>query len=131
MPRGHRVRSGTVYLEARNTCGRSNFRVVYQGRNRKLEFERADLRNFASCDERLGLREHDPVALVGFDLPSVGRVRLSDIDNEEFDLLAEAAMERFKVPSLGTERRSGIAAEDQSHRLAPAKGRELHLLGAA
>jgi hypothetical protein len=58
------------------------------------------------------LREHDPVALVGFDLPFIARVRLSDIDDEEFDLIAEAAMERLKMPSRGTERRSGVAAED-------------------
>jgi hypothetical protein len=76
------------------------------------------------------LRECDPVALVGFDLPSVGRVRLSNVDEEEFDLIAEVAMERFKVPSLGTERRSGVAAEDERDRLAPAKGRQPHLLGA-
>src|SRR6266851_9433838 len=61
--------------------------------------------------------------------PSVG-VRLSNVDEEEFDLIAEVAMERFKVPSLGTERRSGVAAEDERDRLAPAKGRQPHLLGA-
>jgi len=73
----------------------------------------------------------DPVALVGFDLPSVGRVRLSNVDEEEFNPIAEVAIERFKVPSLGTERRSGVAAEDERDRLASAKGRQPHLLGAA
>jgi hypothetical protein len=58
-------------------------------------------------------------------------MRLPYIDDEELDSIAEAAVELFKVPSLGTERRSGIAAEDQRYGFAPAKGRELHLLSAA
>jgi hypothetical protein len=99
------------------------FHIVNQSRNRELEFERADPRDFASCIKRLWLFEQDPVTFVGFDLPSVGWVCLSNIDDEELDPISEAAMELFKVPSLGTERRSGVAAEDQSHRLSPAKGR--------
>ena len=46
---------------------------------------------------------------------------LANIDYEKFDSIAEAAMQLRKVPSLGTERRSSIAAEDQSYRLPPAK----------
>ena len=77
------------------------------------------------------MRELDPLTFVGFDLPFVGRVRFSDIDDEEFYLSAETAVQRCEVPSLGTKRGSGVAAENQGYRLSPAKGRELHMLGAA
>jgi len=49
-------------------------------------------------------------------------VRLPDIDDEELDSIAEAAVEVFEVPSLGTEGGSGIAAENQGYRLSPPKG---------
>jgi len=58
-------------------------------------------------------------------------MRLPDIDDEELDSITEAAVEGFKVPSLGTEGGSGVAAKNQSYRLSSAKGRELHLLGTA
>ena len=107
------------------------FHVVNQGGNRKLEFERADLGDLGSRIERLRLFEQDPVTFVRFDLPFVNRVGLADVDDEELDSVSEAAMEFLKVPSLGTERRSGVAAEDQRYRLSPAKGRKLHLFRAA
>ena len=88
------------------------------------------MRNIASRGESRRLREQDSFAFVGFHLPFVGRVRLPDIDDEEFYLSAETSIERRKVPSLGTKRRSGIAAENQGYRLSSAKGRELHLLDA-
>ena len=69
--------------------------------------------------------------LVRFDLPFVGRMRLADVNDEEFDFIAIAAMERFEVPSLGTKRWSCVAAEDQRDGLASAKMRQLHALGAA
>jgi hypothetical protein len=58
-------------------------------------------------------------------------VSLPNIDDEELDSIAEAAVEVFKVPSLGTEGGSGIATENQGDRLSSAKRRELHLLGTA
>ena len=77
------------------------------------------------------MREQDPLAFIWFDLPFIGRVRFSDINNEELDLITETAMKFGAVPSLGTKRRSGIAPEDQSYRLSAAKRREQHLLSAA
>ena len=58
-------------------------------------------------------------------------MRFPDIDDEELDSIAETAMECREVPSLGTERGSGVAAENQGYRLSPAEGRELHLPGTA
>jgi hypothetical protein len=43
----------------------------------------------------LRLREQDAFALVGFDLPFVGRMRLADVNDEELDPIAEAAMQRL------------------------------------
>jgi hypothetical protein len=68
------------------------------------------------------LCEKDLLTLVRFDLPLVSGVSLANIDHEKFDSIAETAMQLHQVPSLGTERRSRIAAEDQSDRLTPAKG---------
>jgi hypothetical protein len=58
-------------------------------------------------------------------------VRFSNINNKELDSIGETAMERREVPSLGTKRRSGVAAENQGYRLSPAKGAELHFFGTA
>ena len=58
-------------------------------------------------------------------------MRFPDIHYEELDSISKATAERREVPSLGTERGSGVAAENQGYRLSPAKGRELHMLGAA
>jgi hypothetical protein len=58
-------------------------------------------------------------------------VRFSDVDDEELDSIAETAMELDEVPSLGTERGSSIAAENQGYRLSAAKRRELDVLGAS
>ena len=57
-------------------------------------------------------------------------MRFPDIDDEELYLSAEASIDRCEVPSLGTERGSGVAAENQGYRLLPAKGRELNVLAA-
>jgi hypothetical protein len=58
-------------------------------------------------------------------------MRLANVDDEELDPIAEAAMKRFERPSLGAKGRSGIASEDQRHRLDPAEGRKPHTSGAA
>ncbi len=58
------------------------------------------------------MREQNFLAFVGFDLPFIDRVRFSDIDDEELDLIDETAMKVGKVPSLGTERGSRVAAEN-------------------
>jgi hypothetical protein len=89
------------------------------------------LRDIGSRGERRRLREKDPFAFVGFDLPFVGWVRFPNVDDEELNLIAETAMELDEVPSLGTKRGSGVAAEYQSNRPSSAKGGELHLLGIA
>ncbi len=49
-------------------------------------------------------------------------MRFPNIDDEELDSIAEAAVEVFKVPSLGTEGGSGIATENQGYRLSLPKG---------
>jgi len=56
------------------------------------------------------LFEKDPLTLVVLELPLVGRVRLADMNDKELDSISEAAMELFKVPSLGAERRSSSVA---------------------
>jgi hypothetical protein len=89
------------------------------------------VRDFGASGQCLGLLEKDPLTFVGLDLPFVGRVRFPDVDDEELDLIAETAQERSEVPSLGTKRGSGVAAENQGYRLASAEGRELHLLAAS
>ncbi len=43
-------------------------------------------------------------------------MRFADVDDEELDPVSEATVQRLEVPSLGTERRSGVAAEDQRYR---------------
>jgi hypothetical protein len=48
-------------------------------------------------------------------------VRFANVDNEKRDLLIEAAMQGFELPSLGTEGRSGVAAKDERHRLVMAE----------
>src|SRR2546421_8391690 len=60
--------------------------------------------------------------LVGFDLPGVGRVRLANVDDEERDPIAESAVKRLERPSLGAKGWSGIASEDERHRLHVAEG---------
>jgi len=78
--------------------------------------------------EGLRLREQDSLCFVGFDLPLVGRMRFTNIDDEEVYLIAEATMQFFQVPNLGTEGRSSITSEDQGYRFTPPKRRELNLL---
>jgi hypothetical protein len=97
------------------------FHVVNQSRDRQLKFERADRRDFASRLEGLWLFEQNPFTFIGFNLPFVNRVRFSDVDDEELDSISEASMELFQVPSLGTERGSGVAVEDECNWLLPAK----------
>ncbi len=104
--------------------------VIDQRRNRKLQLERTDLCDFISGFERRWLCEQDPLALIGFHLPFVSRVRLSNVDDEEFNSISESAMKFLEVPSLGTKGRSGVAAEDKGNRLLAAQGRELHLRAA-
>lgn len=99
------------------------FHVIDQRRNRELELERTDLRDFISCSERRWLLEQDPLALVGFHLPFVSWVGLTNVDDEKFESISEAAMKFLQVPSLGTEGRSGIAAEDKSDWLLSAQRR--------
>ena len=69
--------------------------------------------------------------LVRFDLPFVDWMRFANVNDEEFDPVAEAAVESFEVPSLGTKRWSGVAAEDQRDWLASAKTRQSHAFGAS
>ena len=58
-------------------------------------------------------------------------MRLADVNDKELDAIAKATMERLEVPSLGTKRRSGIAAENQRDRFVSAKRRELHSFAVA
>jgi hypothetical protein len=52
-------------------------------------------------------------------------MRLADVNDKELDAIAKAPMERLEVPSLGTKRRSGVAAENQRDRFVSAKRRKL------
>jgi len=58
-------------------------------------------------------------------------MRLADVNDKELDPITKAPMERLEVPSLGTKRRSGIAAENQRDRFVSAKRRELHSFAVA
>ena len=58
-------------------------------------------------------------------------MRLADVNDKELDPITKAPMERLEVPSLGTKRRSGIAAENQRDRFVSAKVRQPNLLPAA
>ena len=44
-------------------------------------------------------------------LPSVSRVNFFDVDRVEVDLIPKFVVDAIEGPSLGPERRSGIAAE--------------------
>ena len=55
-------------------------------------------------------------------------MRLADVDDEECDPITEARVQGLEVPSLGTERGSGVAAEDQRDGPLPAERREPHAL---
>jgi hypothetical protein len=68
------------------------------------------------------------VALIALDLPAVCRVGFTNVDDEECDLIPEAMVESFELPSLGTKGGSSEAAENQRHRLAIAESREPYLL---
>src|SRR5215469_845067 len=64
--------------------------------------------------------------LIRLDLPAVSRVRLADVDDEEFNPITKLSVEPLEVPSLGTKRRSGVATENQRYWLTPAKCGQLH-----
>jgi hypothetical protein len=55
-------------------------------------------------------------AILGKDPPFL-RMRLADVDDEEYDPLAVAVGELLERPDLGAERRSGVGAEDERDRL--------------
>jgi hypothetical protein len=77
------------------------------------------------------LLEQDVFLLIALNLPLVGRMCFADVDDEEGDAIAEASMQVFKVPNLGTKRWSSEAAEDQRHRHVAMKGRQPYALVAA
>jgi hypothetical protein len=54
---------------------------------------------------------------VALNLPAIGGMRFTNVDDEKCDLLTKAAGQGFELPSLGTKGRSGVAAKNQRHRL--------------
>ena len=54
---------------------------------------------------------------VALRLPDVARVRLENVDNEECDTISILLVKFVKGRNLPPERRSGVAAEYQDHRL--------------
>ena len=75
--------------------------------------------------------KQDSLLLIRLDLPSVSRVRFLNIDDEELYAFAKLPVKLLKVPSLGTKRRSGVAAENQRDRLLSAKCRQTDAVIAA
>ena len=58
------------------------------------------------------MREENSLIFVGFNLPLVPGMHFAYIDGEEFESIAEAAVKLPEVPNLGTERWSGVAADN-------------------
>ena len=77
------------------------------------------------------LADENGVTLVLLDLPAVLRMDLLDVDDDEFDLIAEARVDAIEGPSLGPKRWSRVAAEDERYRPLAAQRRERKALGLA
>ena len=59
------------------------------------------------------LRDEYAVFQILVQLPAVGRMNFLNVDREEVDAILIGAVDPIEGPSLGPERRSGVAAEDQ------------------
>ncbi len=59
------------------------------------------------------LAKQDSILFIVVDLPAIGRMDLFDVDRVEVDLVFELIVDSIKGPSLGPERRSGIATKDE------------------
>ena len=63
---------------------------------------------------------------VALRLPDIARVRLENVDNEERDAISILLVKFVKGRNLPPERRSGVAAEYQDHRLCGGKRGQPH-----
>jgi hypothetical protein len=83
----------------------------------------------SALDQRVrlidSLADFLPVAEYGQDRT---RMRLTDIDNEEFDFVLVVLVNPLQVARLATKRRSGIAAEDENDRLLAPEARKLDIV---
>ena len=86
---------------------------VDQGRHLEGQLDHAGLADLDTFFHRFVLRKEHGVLLVLFDLPAVGRMDLSQVDDEEVDLVAIVLIDLVEGPSLGPKRRSGVTTEDQ------------------
>ena len=89
-----------------------------------LHFADAGVSGGAAFGEILVMRQLDLGLHVILGDPAVQRVRLADIDEEEFRLLFVFLVEFVERGNLPAEGSSGVAAEDQHHRLlTPERGK--------
>ena len=56
-------------------------------------------------------------------------MRLADIDEEEFRAILVGVVDFFQIARLATERRSGVAAEDEHHGLFAFEAGQFHFFG--
>ena len=105
-PLGHRRiggRNGIVHFV--DHCG-----------NLERHLQHTRLSDFDALIKGLMLANQHSVFDVFIDLPAVGRMNFLDVDREEVDAITIGTVDAIEGPSLGPKGRSGIAAENQSHR---------------
>lgn len=101
---------------------------VHQERHGHSERGTALRRNRLALFDRLWLREDDFVAFVRWQLPAVRRMRFTNIDAEEDELVAVLPFEFFEGAELGPIWSSGETPEDQHDRLLISKLHQINLL---
>ena len=114
------MRDLAVLAHNADTCGpatigllRETVQAIQQAGHRETELTDAVAGDLRLGDHALRGLVDDPFPHVGFGLPSIGRVRFTNVDQEELGSVPVRPVQAFQGGCPGTEGGSGVAREYQ------------------